>query len=54
MGRLRSDPPFSVAPNPNIFDHGISQGASEALDFETTWAQTIRTINSPQPKDPAT
>ena len=32
-----SDPPFSVAaPNPNIFDHGISQGASEALDFETT------------------
>jgi mono/diheme cytochrome c family protein len=49
-----SDPPFSAAaPNPNIFDHGISQGASEALDFETTWAQTIRTINSPQPDDPA-
>jgi YVTN family beta-propeller protein len=49
-----SDPPFSAAmPNPNIFDHGISQGASEALDFETTWAQTIRTINSPQPEDPA-
>jgi YVTN family beta-propeller protein len=48
-----SDPPFSAAmPNPNIFDHGISQGASEALDFETTWAQTIRTINSPQPKHP--
>jgi YVTN family beta-propeller protein len=40
-------------PNPNIFDHGISQGASEALDFETTWAQTIRTINAPQPEDPA-
>jgi YVTN family beta-propeller protein len=49
-----SDPPFSATvPNPNIFDHGISQGASEALDFETTWAQTIRTINSPQPEDPA-
>ena len=48
-----SDPPFSAtAPNPNIFDHGISQGASEALDFETTWAQTIRTINAPQPEHP--
>ena len=48
-----SDPPFSAAaPNPNIFDHGISQGASEALDFETTWAQTIRTLNSPQPEHP--
>jgi YVTN family beta-propeller protein len=46
-----SDPPFSVAaPNPNIFDHGICQGASEALDFETTWAQTIRTLNAPQPE----
>jgi hypothetical protein len=46
-----SDPPFSaVAPNPGIFDHGISQGGSEALDFETTWAQTIRTLNAPQPK----
>jgi YVTN family beta-propeller protein len=38
-------------PNPNIFDHGISQGASEALDFETTWAQTIRTLNAPKPED---
>ena len=48
-----SDPPFSVAaPNPNIFDHGICQGASEALDFETTWAQTIRTLNAPQPEHP--
>ena len=35
--------PFgSGAPNPNIFDHGISQGASEALDMETTWVQTVR------------
>jgi mono/diheme cytochrome c family protein len=47
-----SDPPYSAAmPNPNIFDHGISQGASEALDFETTWAQTIRTLSAPQPED---
>jgi cytochrome c peroxidase len=43
-----SDPPFSAAaPNPNIFDHGISQGASEALDVETTWLQTaVRTLNA--------
>jgi hypothetical protein len=44
-----SDAPFSAtAPNPNIFDHGISQGASEALDFETTWAQTVRTLDAPE------
>jgi YVTN family beta-propeller protein len=33
--------------NPAIFDHGLSQGASEALDFETLWAQTIRSLNQP-------
>ncbi|MDD5578991.1 MAG: beta-propeller fold lactonase family protein [Methylobacter sp.] len=33
--------------NPAIFDHGISQGASEALDFETLWVQTVRTLNQP-------
>ena len=33
--------------NPAIFDHGVSQGASEALDFETLWAQTVRTLNQP-------
>jgi YVTN family beta-propeller protein len=44
-----SDAPFSAAaPNPNIFDHGISQGGSEALDFETTWVQTVRTLNAPK------
>jgi YVTN family beta-propeller protein len=41
--------PFgSGVPNPNVFDHGISQGASEALDMETTWAQTVRPLNAPQ------
>jgi hypothetical protein len=35
-------------PNPNVFDHGISQGASEALDMETTWAQTVRPLRQPQ------
>ncbi len=44
-----SDPPFSAtAPNPAVFDHGISQGASEALDFETEWAETVRPLNQPQ------
>lgn len=33
--------------NPAIFDHGVSQGASEALDFETLWVQTVRTLNQP-------
>ncbi len=48
-----SDPPFSAAvPNPAIFDHGISEGGSEALDFETTWAQTVRPFNMPQPANP--
>lgn len=40
-------------PNPAIYDHGISQGASEALDFETQWAQTVRPLNMPQPGNPA-
>lgn len=37
--------------NPNVFDHGISQGASQALDVETLWAQTVRPLNHPQPPD---
>lgn len=44
-----SDPPFSAAaPNPAIFDHGVSNGGSEALDFETEWAETVRPFNQPQ------
>ncbi len=39
-------------PNPAIFDHGIEQGASEALDVETTWVQTVRPLNQPKPADP--
>ncbi len=37
------------APNPAIFDHGISQGASEALDMETLWIQTVRALTTPKP-----
>ncbi len=39
-------------PNPAIFDHGVQQGGSEALDFETTWGQTVRALNMPKPTDP--
>jgi hypothetical protein len=44
-------PPFagSGVLNPAIFDHGISQGASEALDMETLWIQTVRPLNAPKP-----
>ncbi|NOT58471.1 MAG: hypothetical protein HOP18_28075, partial [Deltaproteobacteria bacterium] len=37
------------APNPAIFDHGISQGASEALDMETLWIQTVRALTTAKP-----
>lgn len=43
-----SDAPFSSSvPNPNIFNHGITHGGSEALDLETLWVQTIRPLNMP-------
>jgi YVTN family beta-propeller protein len=34
-------------PNPNIYNHGITQGASDALDVETLWIQTVRTFDQP-------
>ena len=43
--------PFAGAapPNPAIFDHGISNGGSEALDVQTTWIQqAIRSLNMPK------
>jgi YVTN family beta-propeller protein len=65
-GFAGGDPPALVAgpnlpcpdsgatpPNPAIFDHGISQGASEALDLQTAWVQTIRPLNQPKPADSA-
>jgi YVTN family beta-propeller protein len=44
-------PPFagSGVLNPAIFDHGISQGGSDALDMETLWIQTVRALNAPKP-----
>jgi YVTN family beta-propeller protein len=38
-------------PNPNIYNHGITQGASDALDLMTLWVQTVRTLNQAQPAD---
>ena len=44
-----SEAPFAAAtPNPNIFNHGITQGASEALDDQTLWIQTVRPFQMPQ------
>lgn len=42
-----ASPGFGPGPNPAIFDHGIQQGASEALDMETTWSQTVRALFQP-------
>ena len=34
--------------NPNVFpNHGITEGASEALDFEAAWVASIRPLNMP-------
>jgi YVTN family beta-propeller protein len=38
-------------PNPNIYNHGVSQGASDALDAQTLWVQTVRTLRQPLPGD---
>ena len=38
--------------NPAIYDHGITQGASEALDAQTLWIfAAVRALNQPQPSD---
>lgn len=38
-------------PNPNIYNHGITQGASDALDVQQLWVQTIRAPILPQTLD---
>jgi len=36
--------------NPAVYDHGITQGASEALDFQTLWIfAAVRPLKQPQP-----
>jgi YVTN family beta-propeller protein len=39
--------------NPNIYDHGITQGGSDALDVQSLWVQTVRPLLQPQPSDTA-
>jgi mono/diheme cytochrome c family protein len=39
---------FGEPLNPATYDHGLQQGVSEALDVETTWAQTVRALNEPK------
>jgi YVTN family beta-propeller protein len=43
---------FAGEPPNDIFNHGPTQGRSEALDLETLWVQFIRPLNRPQPADP--
>jgi hypothetical protein len=40
-------------PNPLIFNHGITEGASDALDAMTEWVRTVRSPILPQPADVA-
>lgn len=54
-GFAGGDPPVACnpsspggLPNPAIFDHGLIQGASEALDMETLWVQSVRALNAPK------
>jgi len=39
--------------NPNIYQHGITQGASDALDAQTLWVQTVRAPLMPPATDTA-
>src|SRR5262249_27798353 len=43
---------FAGAPPNDIFNHGRTQGLSDAIDLETLWVQTIRPLHRPQPADP--
>ena len=46
-----SDPANPDLPDPDVFNHGITSRASEALDMETVWVETIRALERPQPAD---
>ena len=42
----------ATPPNLAIYDHGITQGASEALDVQTLWIFfAVRALNQPQPSN---
>jgi hypothetical protein len=47
-------PPALTPANPAIYDHGITQGGSDALDVQTLWIfAAVRALNQPQPSDEA-
>jgi hypothetical protein len=39
--------------NPDIYDHGVTQGGSDALDVQSLWVQTVRALQQPQSADTA-
>lgn len=44
--------PRDTPANPAIYDHGITQGASDALDAQTLWIfNAVRPLKQPQPAD---
>jgi YVTN family beta-propeller protein len=44
--------PAATPANPAIHDHGITQGASDALDAQTLWIfAAVRPLKQPQPSD---
>ena len=44
---------FAGDPPPNdIYNHGLTQGASDALDLQTLWVQTVRSPIVPPPSNP--
>jgi YVTN family beta-propeller protein len=46
--------PRDTPANPAIYDHGITQGASDALDVQTLWIfAAVRPLKQPEPSDPA-
>jgi YVTN family beta-propeller protein len=47
-------PPQLTPANPAIYDHGITQGGSDALDAQTLWIfAAVRALNQPKPSDTA-
>jgi YVTN family beta-propeller protein len=45
-------PPNLTPANLAIYDHGITQGGSDALDVQTLWIfAAVRALNQPQPSD---
>jgi YVTN family beta-propeller protein len=46
--------PRDTLANPAIYDHGITQGASDALDVQTLWIfAAVRPLKQPMPSDQA-